>query len=262
MLLIISLFLIFLCYGSFLNVVAYRLITDKPFMQKRSTCNYCNKLIAWYDNIPVLSWLILRGKCRHCKKPISILYPFIELLTAVLMTALFYKIFVFDNWLIFSQQNVISFVSYFIFFTALIVATRTDLQAMVIPQIFTLWLIPFGFIFSILNFIDVNFWQSGIGIILGYGGLWLVARIFKVLTKKDGLGVGDMELLGLVGAFLGPVGVWFSVLLGSISGLLIAGTYILLMQKQKGTKIPFGPFLVLGAVIYFFFGKFLIKFLL
>lgn len=250
----------FLSWGSFLNVVAYRSICDKPFLKKRSSCNYCNKTISWYDNIPVLSWIILKAKCRLCKKPISILYPFVETLTAIVMTFLFFKFFSFKGFFIFHSQNIFPFVAYFIFFTALIIAIRTDLQALVIPQLFSLWLIPLGLLFSFLGFTQINLLQSMIGAVVGYGSLWIVAKIFKLITKKDGLGVGDMELLGFIGSFLGPLGVWFSILIGSFAGLLIGGSYLLFAKKSKMTPIPFGPFLALGATIYFFFKSYLILF--
>jgi len=245
----ISIVLIFLCWGSFLNVVAYRSICDIPFFAKRSVCPYCKNIIFWYDNIPILSWFFLRGKCRHCKKSISYLYPFIEILTVVILTSLLFKV-----------DDILSFWVFFLFFSALIVSTRTDLQAMVIPQIFSLWLVPVGIVFAFFDLLNITVLQSLGGAVLGYGGLWLIAKIFKVITKKEGLGVGDMELLAMIGAFLGPVGVWFSLFIGSFSGLLIAGGYLLLTKKSKETKIPFGPFLALGATIYFFFNEYLVCF--
>ncbi len=250
-------FLIFLCWGSFLNVVAHRSISDQPFLETRSKCPFCNKVIAIYDNIPVLSWCLLKGKCRNCKKPISILYPFIEILTAVVLTGVFFKTFFFYNFFIFSFISILSFVAYLIFFSALIIGIRTDLQALVIPQIFSLWLIPMGILFSLFDLIDISFYESIVGAILGYGVLWLTAKTFTHFTKKEGLGVGDMELLAMIGAFLGPIGVWFSLLAGSISGLIIAGIYLLITKKATSTKIPFGPFLALGAIIYFFFKEYL-----
>ena len=256
MLFLLFIFLIFLCWGSFLNVVAYRSVHDIPFFQKRSVCPFCKKLIAWYDNIPVLSWLFLRGKCRNCKEKISFLYPFTELITAFLMTGLLlfcHPELVSGSNFIFNFQNILSFFSYFIFFSALIVATRTDLLDMVIPQIFSIWLAPVGIMFSLLGFLNIGFWSSISGAVVGYGILWVVAKIFKVIAKKEGLGVGDMELMALIGSFLGPLGVWFSLFLGSVSGLLIGGLYLLFAKKGKETPIPFGPFLALGAIIYFFF---------
>jgi len=245
--LVLFLFLIFLCWGSFLNVVAHRSIAGVPFLKKRSMCPNCQNLIPWYYNIPVFSFLVLRGKCACCKKGISWLYPFIEVLTAVFMTPL-----------VFYVHGPFQFLAYFVFFSALIVSTRTDFQAMVIPQIFTLWLVPFALLFAFYGLLRITFLWSVLGAVFGYGILWLVAALFKFFTKKEGLGVGDMELLCLIGAFMGPLCVWTTIFVASISGLV----YSLFIFRVCPKKIPFGPFLALGAVLYFFFQDFFIAFLL
>ncbi|MFH1644258.1 MAG: prepilin peptidase [bacterium] len=254
---LIFLSFLFLCWGSFLNVVAFRIVSDLPFLRKRSHCPKCDYQIAFYDNIPILSWILLRAKCRKCKTRISILYPFIELLTLILMLGLTIHTI---NLNLSYPQNVFYFISYFIFFTALIVATRTDLQAMVIPQLFSLWLVPVALTFSYLGFLKLNFYQSLIGAIFGYFILWIIATLFKFFTKKEGLGVGDMELLCMIGAFLGPVAVWFSLLIASLTGTLIGAIYLYFFAKNKRAKIPFGPFLALGSVLFFFFESFLFYF--
>jgi len=232
-------FLFFICWGSFLNVLAYRITFDKAFFTKRSACPACGKIIYWYDNIPLLSWFLLRGQCRFCHAQISWLYPFIELMSGIILTALF-----------FVKGLTPSFFGYFIFFSALLVATRTDLEAMVIPQFFSLWLVPVGFLFSYLDLIEIFPLESLLGACFGYGLLWVVAKTFKYATKKEGLGEGDMELLAMIGSFLGPIGVWFSLMIGSSVGLLLGGGYLLIAKKDRYTRIPFGPFLALGAIIY------------
>jgi leader peptidase (prepilin peptidase) / N-methyltransferase len=256
-LIIFFLCIIFLCWGSFLNVVAYRSVFDKPFFTKRSYCPSCNSLIFWYDNIPLISWLLLRGRCRHCKQKISFLYPFIEILTAVVMTALFCNIFYLDQIFVFDPVTISSFFAYFIFSSALIVSTRTDLEGMVIPQIFSFWLVPVGFVFSYFGFLKINIYESTMGAVLGYAFLWIIAKLFKIISKKEGLGVGDMELMALIGSFLGPFGIWFCLMISSFSGLLVAGLYLLISGKKASTRVPFAPFLVLGAFLYFFFESYL-----
>ena len=149
---------------------------------------------------------------------------------------------------------------YFIFLSALIAATRTDLQEMVIPQALSLWLIPVGILSAIFGFSYVSVLGSVSGAILGYGSLWLMGKIFYYFTKREGIGVGDMELLGMIGSFLGPIGVWFSIFLGSLTASLVGGAYILFTGKGRYAKIPFGPFLALGATLYFFFSWFLLLF--
>ncbi|KKP22467.1 MAG: Type 4 prepilin-like protein leader peptide-processing enzyme [candidate division TM6 bacterium GW2011_GWF2_28_16] len=254
---IIFLIIIFLCWGSFLNVVAYRSIFDKNFFQKRSTCNNCNGLIKFYDNIPVISYLILKAKCRQCKAKISVLYPVIEILTSLILTLLFFNIFYINNNFIFYNKNILEFFAYFIFFSALIISTRTDLEALVIPQAFSIYLVPVGFIFAYFNLLKINFWDSIIGAFFGYLILFLTAKIFKFFTKKEGLGEGDMELLALIGAFIGFAGVWYTILIASLTGSLIGVIYLLITKKTRDLQIPFGPFLSFGAIVYFFLNTFI-----
>jgi len=264
--------MIALCWGSFLNVVAYRLAAEKNFLTARSHCPECNTVIAWYDNIPVISWIILGGKCRTCKAPISLLYPFIEVLTALVFTLFIYlsqsthfshthvnlyNILMGNE--MGTMRDLAASCVCFMFLSALIIATRTDLQALVIPQLVTTWLLPVGVIASYFGLTTISFQESMIGAMLGYGTLWLIAYIFKKLTHKEGLGIGDMELLAMIGAFIGPMGVWFSIMIGSISGLVIGLLYLMLTGQDRSTRIPFGPFLALGALFYFFFQESLVR---
>jgi leader peptidase (prepilin peptidase)/N-methyltransferase len=268
-----------LCLGSFINMLAYRLVHGDSLWTKRSHCPHCRTTIAWYDNIPLISWLNLRGKCRTCKQPISPLYPFIELLTALIATALFYKVFYAhitfatgidpaNLWIGVTDAMPLhlrtyqTFATYLVFFSALIAATRTDLEAMVIPQVFSLWLAPLGLIATYAGLTYITWLESALGVILGYGVLWLVAKVFTWGTGKEGMGIGDMELMALIGAFLGPFGVWLSLMLGSLIGLFLGGSYVVVTKGTRTTRIPFGPFLALGATIYFFWHRPLIVLLL
>lgn len=273
LIILLFVFIIFLCWGSFLNLVAYRIGANKTIFTKRSKCPHCDKVINWYDNIPIISFIILKAKCRFCKHKISYLYPFIELLTGILITFLFYKIFIIKFGLFtlheFFFTNVPltlsaceagvskGFISYFIFFSALIINIRTDLENMVISQLFSIYLVPLGLILAYFNFTQISFKESLLGAFVGYFSLWLIAKLFKFFAKKEGLGVGDMELLAMIGSFLGPLGIYFSVLIGSITGLIFGLIYLLVTKKDKQTPFPFGPFLSLGALFYFFFFRFL-----
>ncbi len=279
---LLIIFLFGLCWGSFLNVVGFRLITGRSFFSPRSACPKCNSVISWYDNIPVISWVLLKAKCRTCKERISVLYPLIELLTASTLVLLYQKCFpkfsplyyylsanplVADFDMSFaklanqvSAQNCFYFLIFFIFFSALLVATRTDFQGMIIPQACTLWFVPVGFIASYLGYTYISVSASFIGAVLGYSVLWIIAFLFKTITKRDGIGIGDMELLAMIGSFLGPVGVWFSLMLGSFAGLILGGLFLLILKKDRFTRIPFGPFLSLGAFLYFFFDQKIISF--
>lgn len=278
-------FLIGLFWGSFLNVVAYRLAHQKSLLTARSRCPYCNTIISWYDNIPLLSYVVLRGRCRLCKEPISFLYPVVEFITGIifLVTLLFFinqergfvpmLAHIYESldvqgagnfvylYTIIKNHLVAGFFVHLLFFSALIIALRTDLEAMVIPQCVSLWLVPAGIFFSWCGFTGVSWQESILGAILGYGVLWGVAFIFRGLTHKDGMGVGDMELLAMIGSFLGVVGAWLSLMVASLFGVIIGLAYLLLMHKKRSTHIPFGPFLVFGAIIYFFFKDMVLAFL-
>jgi leader peptidase (prepilin peptidase) / N-methyltransferase len=255
-LLLLSFFLFGLCWGSFLNVVAYRIANEKSFFKTRSYCPFCEKTIPWYNNFPVVSWIILGRRCSECKNKISVIYPFIEILTAIIFVGIFFKCFAFQHSI---EIWMILFVD-FVFLNSLIVATATDLRDMVIPQIFTVWCIPVGITFSYLGCTQVSLQESLIGVFVGYGILWFVARLFKFITKKDGIGVGDMELLGMIGSFIGPLGVWFAIAIGSASGLIVGGFYLIFYNHGIDKRIPFGPFLAFGAFIYFFFQKIIIDY--
>lgn len=242
------LFLLFLVWGSFLNVVAYRLIKGQSLIFPRSSCITCHQPIAWFDNIPVISWFFLLGTCRNCHQKISILYPFIELFTAISLTALWHI------------APPVYFFSYFIFFSALIVSIRSDLETMLISRIVTINLIPITLLLTLFGLLPISPVASMLGALFGYFILFFVARAFNYLTGKDGMGQGDLDLLAFIGAFLGPLGSWFSLLVGSLTGSIIGIVYLLMTQKERSVKIPFGPFLALGAIGYVLFYKKIIFF--
>lgn len=232
---------LFLCWGSFLNVVAYRLLHSLSIIFPSSFCPSCKHSIAWYDNIPVVSFLLLRGKCRSCKSPISWLYPFIELLTVILMVLLFEYV---DSsyWL-----------AYFLFFSALIVTIRTDLEQMLISRYVTLYAVPVGWLFAYLGYLPISLTQSILGSLAGYLILLLISVTFKQIKGKEGMGQGDLELLAFIGSFVGLWGVWVTLMVGSIVGALIGITYLLWAPKKESIALPFGPFLALGAILFIFF---------
>ncbi len=232
---------LFLCWGSLLNVVAYRLIKEKDLLH-RSRCVHCKQIIAWYDNIPLFSYVALRGRCRSCSKPISWLYPAIELFTTVVMTLLYLRV---DN---------TYFLGYFVLFSALIVTIRSDLETMLISRWVTIALVPVGIIMSFTDTIPIAPLNSMMGAASGYLSLWLVGTLFYLVTRKDGLGQGDLDLLACIGAFTGIVGIWMTVLLGSLFGSIIGTTVLIYKGKfQRYMKLPFGPFLALGAITYVLF---------
>lgn len=234
---------LFLCWGSFLNVVAYRLLHKKPFFAPRSVCPHCTHIIAWYDLIPVISWIILKGHCRTCAAPISWLYPCIEIITGLLFFLLILSI-PSSYWL-----------AYSIFFSALIITIRTDLEEYMILRLCSLGLIPVGLLASYYGYLPITLFQSALGALAGYTLLWLVRTLFWYARKQEGLGEGDLELLAGIGAFIGIIGVWYAVLYGSIVGSFV-GIILSLALKKKIERLPFGPFLALGAIIYILFHGF------
>lgn len=239
-----------LCWGSFLNVVAYRLVSDIPFFAPRSICPHCKSMIAWYDNIPVISWVILRGRCRSCNNTISSLYPFIEILTALIGNTLVYTV----------SSNY--WFAYGLFFSALIVTIRTDLETFLISRYVTVFLIPLGLIFSYVGLLPISHIESMLGALTAYFFLILVRFVHFKLTGLIGLGQGDIDLLSFIGSFIGVFGWWMGLLIASTLGSIVGILYALTSNTSLRTvKIPFGPFLALGAILFVLFKPIFTRFL-
>ncbi|MFN8670525.1 MAG: prepilin peptidase [Candidatus Sericytochromatia bacterium] len=222
--------------GSFLNVVIYRLPREKSIAYPGSKCPKCNNAIAWYDNIPVLSWLALGAKCRYCKEPISFRYPSIELLTAILFLTTFMHFGVGWQWL---------FLSYFV--ALMVVITWIDIDHMIILDS----VVYPGIILGILyNFINGVIMDSLLASFTGYAIFYALAKGSKLLLKKEGMGEGDITLVALLGAWLGMSKmfgtVFLSFFIGSIIGLF------LLIRNRKSEHFPFGPALTASAFITIF----------
>jgi leader peptidase (prepilin peptidase)/N-methyltransferase len=242
-------FIFGLVVGSFLNVCIYRIPLKKSIINPPSGCPGCGERIKFYDNIPLISFLILRGKCRHCHEAISIRYPFIELLTGLLSLAVFMKYYP-DYW---------QYLAFFIFVSALVVISFIDLDHQIIPDIISIPGIIAGFAVAVcLNFFSsypTTWIDSLLGIIAGGGILYLVAVIFEKLTGKEGMGGGDIKLLAMIGAWMGWRSLPLIILSSSLTGCVIGASALLLSGKGLRARIPFGPFLVIGALIYLFFGR-------
>ena len=240
--------------GSFLNVCIYRLPEGLSIVSPPSSCPSCDTRIRGYDNIPILSYLILRGKCRECGERISIKYPAIELLTAVLGMALY-----------FSFGLTVDFFVYSLFTASLVVITFIDLKYQIIPDKISLPGIIIGFAASFILATGPGWSNSLIGIVAGGGSLLAVAVGYSWLTGKDGMGGGDIKLLAMMGAFLGWQAVIFIIMAASLSGSVIGGIALAITGKdEEGVKarIPFGPFLAIGALLYLFVGDLVIDFYL
>jgi leader peptidase (prepilin peptidase) / N-methyltransferase len=229
--------------GSFLNVCICRMPKNESVVFPPSHCTKCDYVIRWYDNIPVLSYLLLRGRCRRCGERISLQYPLVEFINGALTVALLLK---------FGPSFV--FAVLFLFCSALVVVTFIDLKHQIIPDVLTLPGIVIGFIVSF--FIPQLGWlNSLIGILAGGGSLLLIAYGYQLLAKKDGMGGGDIKLLAMMGAFFGWKAILFIIFASSLVGSVIGITVMLAQKKDSTLAIPFGPFLASAAVLYIFYGN-------
>jgi leader peptidase (prepilin peptidase)/N-methyltransferase len=230
--------------GSFLNVVILRLPNEEEsIIFPPSHCPQCQARIQWYDNIPMVSFVLLAGRCRRCQKPISWQYPLVELLMALLSLALC-RTFGLG----------VSYVVYFTFCAALLAIIFIDLHHQIIPDVISLPGICLGFAASFV--LPTLSWQASlIGLLVGGGIFYAIAGGYYLLTKRAGMGGGDIKLLAMIGAFLGwralPFVIFASALLGSVIGI---GAMI---QQKKGGKtvIPYGPFLAVASFAYLFFSQ-------
>ena len=233
--------------GSFLNVCIFRLPKEESIVTPGSHCPHCQKPIKFYDNVPLVSYILLNGRCRYCKESISIQYPLVEGITALVSLILFMRF-----------GPTLSYLFYFSFVAALIVISVIDLYHQIIPDVISLPGIGVGLLAS-LAIPQINFIDSLIGALLGGGSLFIVATLYQWLFKREGMGGGDVKLLAMIGAFLGWKAVILTILLGSLLGS-ISGI-IVMVSRGKDFKyaIPFGPFLSLGAVIALFCAENLIR---
>ncbi|MFZ0612152.1 MAG: prepilin peptidase [Desulfobacterales bacterium] len=236
-----------LCVGSFLNVCIYRIPAAKSIVFPGSTCPNCQTPIRIYDNIPLLGFLWLGGRCRHCRAPISIRYPLIELLTGTLALGLFLK-----------YGASIDALIYFAFACVLIVITFIDIDHRIIPDRISLPGI-FVFFMSALALPSMNWLEALLGIVIGGGSLFLVALVYHLLTRKEGMGGGDIKLLAMIGALIGWKGVLFTIFVSSAVGTLTGLAIMAATRQNMKLAVPFGPFLSIGALVYVFVGPQLIN---
>lgn len=243
-------FLAGLCIGSFLNVCIWRIPRDESIVWPGSHCPACNHAIAAWDNLPLLSWLLLNGKCRHCKAPISPRYFVVELLAGALFAAL---------WLVhgWTLQTPV----YMLFSGALILGTFVDFDHLILPDRVTLGGMAAGlalsFLFPALQGQAARLpalIQSALGLALGYGLLWLVGTLGRLILKREAMGMGDVKLLGAIGACLGWQAVLFTIFVSSLSGTALGLALIAAGKKELQSKIPYGPHIALGAVLWMLCG--------
>ncbi len=236
--------------GSFLNVCIYRLPEQQSIAKPLSQCPHCHHPIRFYDNIPLISYLILKGKCRDCGEKISWRYPLVELITAILALFLFAKFYLTLNFLVF-----------FIFTAVLIVITFIDLDHQIIPDLLTLPGIPIFFLLAVFV-VGVPWMEAAIGLLIGGGVLFLIALGYEVITKREGMGGGDIKLLAMIGGFLGWKSLIFVLLFSSLLGAVIGVALMLIKKEDMKYAVPFGPFLSAAAVAYLFWGDAFMQFLI
>jgi leader peptidase (prepilin peptidase)/N-methyltransferase len=240
-----------LLLGSFLNVLIYRLPCGQSVVTPRSYCPQCGRFIPWHDNIPVISFLLLKGHCRACRRKISFRYPLVEGLTAL------FSLFVYLKF-----GGGLPYLFYFVLLAApLIAITFIDLEHKIIPDILSLPGIAAGILATLL-LSDLPIIEAAlralIGLLAGGGTLFLVSWFYEKIRHQEGIGGGDIKLAAMLGAFFGWKGIFavllFSSLLGSLTGV------VLMVVFRKGLKfaIPYGPFLAAGALLYLFYGETLI----
>ncbi len=236
--------------GSFLNVCIYRIPLEQSVVRPRSHCPHCGHMIAWYDNVPLLSYLLLRARCRHCGQPISVRYFLVESLTAVIFLLVWWE-YGFD------PRTPL----YWLAVSGLILGTFVDFDHMILPDRVTIGGAVLGFLFSALvpelhgevSRLDA-LREAAIGWAVGFGLLWLVGAVGKLALKKEAMGFGDVKLLGAMGAWCGWKAVLFIVVVSSVIGSLVGIALIVLKKHEWQSRIPYGPYLALAAVLWILWG--------
>jgi len=230
------LFVLGLLVGSFLNVCIYRLPRRESLNWPGSHCTSCDRPLSWYENIPLVSWLVLRGRCRTCHTPISPVYPIVEALTGLVFLTAFE---------LYALTPLLA--ARLLFACAMIVLFVIDLQHRILPNVITVTGVPIGFALSL--FLPPGWKESLIGLVLGGGVLWVIGEAYYRLRGIDGLGMGDVKMLAMIGAFLGWRLTLVTLIFASFTGALVG--VALLTSGRGGMKaaLPFGTFLAVGAVV-------------
>jgi leader peptidase (prepilin peptidase)/N-methyltransferase len=228
--------LIGLCIGSFLNVCIYRLPRRESLMWPASHCTSCNRELAWYENVPVVGWAALRGRCRTCRAPISAVYPVVELLTGAVFVA---------GYLIYGWTPLLA--ARLLFACAMIVLFVIDLQHQILPNAITLPGIAAGFVLSFA--LPPGWLSSLIGLVAGGGVLFAIMEAYARARGFEGLGMGDVKMLAMIGAFLGWQLMLLTLVLASFAGSVVGVGLMAARRAGARTALPFGTFLAVGALV-------------
>ena len=232
-------------WGSFANVCIYRLPLKGGVVKGRSFCPKCKKKIFWYENIPILSYLILGGKCSKCKKKISTQYLLVEAISIFSFLIIYYLFGISLTTILL----IILFLSFLIIFFI-------DLKYYIIPDILTFPMMVLGFVKSFdpnLNPIFPNYTNSLLGGIIGYGIIWLIIMFYKKIRNREGMGLGDAKLLAVIGFWFGWISIPFVIFLSSTIALIVVVPDLLKRQKKLTSQIPFGPYIIIATTIFILF---------
>lgn len=240
-----------------MNVLICRLPYGKSVVFPPSSCPFCKSRIKFYDNIPVLSFLFLRGRCRTCHTKISYQYPLVELVTGIFFLMVYAK---FGISVLALKYAVFVFLLLAVAFTDLFTSFDTEnFECGVIPVILTRGGIILGFIFALFSHsIFHSLLTSFLGMLAGGLVVWLPGFLYKLFTKREGMGFGDVELFGMIGAFLGYKPILLILFLSSFIGTIV-GIPVIMMKRDKYFPMPFGPFISLATIIYIFYGENIIQ---
>ncbi len=253
-------FLFGLLIGSFLNVCVYRLPRDLSVVHPRSFCPACEKRIAWYDNVPLLSFILLRARCRNCGEPIPWRYPVVELTTGILFA-----------WAVATQGVSMMALKYCVFSALIVTLVASDIEERILPDEFTLggavfgfalaWMVPLNATLAhliapgIQNDRVLSLIEAALGALVSGGAILLVAKLYEIVRHREGMGLGDVKMVAMIGAFLGLQGSLLTLILGSLVGGVGGLIFILVTGKNASTyQLPFGAFLGAAAVGVAVFG--------
>ena len=243
------------CLGSFANVCIYRLPKTKQIISGRSFCPKCKKKINWYDNLPIISFLFLSGKCRKCKKVIPLRYLIVELITGISFLLIYLN---FENLYTITFLSILSLILIMIFFI--------DLENFIIPDSLNFIIMGLALLKNFLPNFDTSLIheinQSIIGGMVGYLSIWLIIYLYKTFKKIDGMGFGDAKLMAGIGLLFGWQSIPFIIFVASILGLIFVVPSLIKKQKTMRTEIPFGPFIIVACLIYFAQGDLLYSLIL
>ena len=230
-------------WGSFANVCIHRLPQEKSVVSGRSYCPKCNKKIVWYDNVPIISFFLLRAKCRRCNASISFQYLIVECINIIFFVLIYYFFGISITTILLMTLSLSFLIIFFI-----------DLKHFIIPNELTFTMMLVGFFKSFdpnLHFLFPNYLDSLIGGLFGYGVIWSIIFFYKQIRKKEGMGLGDAKLLAVIGFWFGWISIPFVLFFSSVFALIWITPDLIKKSKKLNTQIPFGPYLILASILFF-----------